>query len=158
MLHGGDSPVAEFWRGTGHRRRCNCRRISLVGFWKSKLHGSDLRVGLVVEDVVDADVLRREQNERRALRVVGVCFCSGRLHRLRVCYGSTSKRAPNTACGNVLACVSLDVMPHLLRAKRKMGAPGQAPASGGIDVHLSIGIRLPAALPRAAPLFAWPRE
>jgi divalent metal cation (Fe/Co/Zn/Cd) transporter len=72
---------------------------------------------------VDADVLRRERNERRALRVVGFCFLFLAAY---IAYESAmdlwSRRAPeHSIAGIVLASVSLVVMPLLSRAKRKVG-------------------------------------
>jgi len=68
---------------------------------------------------VDAGVPRRERNERRALRVVGVCFL---LLTAYIAYESAldlrSRRAPEHT---ILACVSLVAMPLLSRAKRKVG-------------------------------------
>ena len=97
--------------------------ISLVGF------GIDSFIEVISGSVllwrmsVDADVPRRERNERRALRVVGVCFL---LLTAYIAYESAldlrSRRAPeHTIPGIVLACVSLVVMPLLSRAKRKVG-------------------------------------
>jgi divalent metal cation (Fe/Co/Zn/Cd) transporter len=72
---------------------------------------------------VDAEVQRRELNERRALRIVGVCFL---LLAAYIAYESVldlwARRAPEHSIpGIVLACVSLVVMPLLSRAKRKVG-------------------------------------
>ncbi len=72
---------------------------------------------------VDAEVQRRELNERRALRIVDVCFL---LLAAYIAYESVldlrSRRAPEHSIpGIVLACVSLVVMPLLSRAKRKVG-------------------------------------
>jgi divalent metal cation (Fe/Co/Zn/Cd) transporter len=72
---------------------------------------------------VDADVHRREVNERRALRVVGACFL---LLAVYVAYESASNLWFKTASehsvpGIILACVSLIVMPLLSRAKRTVG-------------------------------------
>ena len=71
----------------------------------------------------DAEGQRREPNERRALRIVGVCFL---LLAVYIAYESVldlwSRRAPEHSIpGIVLACVSLVVMPLLSRAKRKVG-------------------------------------
>ncbi len=71
---------------------------------------------------VDAEVQLRELNERRALRIVGVCFL---LLAAYIVYESVldlwSRRAPEHSIpGIVLACVSLVVMPLLSRAKRKV--------------------------------------
>jgi divalent metal cation (Fe/Co/Zn/Cd) transporter len=97
--------------------------ISLVGF------GIDSFIEVISGSVllwrmsVGADVPRRERNERRALRVVGVCFL---LLTAYIAYESAldlrSRRAPeHTIPGIVLACVSLVAMPLLSRAKRKVG-------------------------------------
>ncbi len=72
---------------------------------------------------VDADVHRRERNEKRALRVVGLCFLVVAAY---IAYESgidlVSRRAPeHSVPGIILACVSLVVMPLLSRAKRSVG-------------------------------------
>ncbi len=72
---------------------------------------------------VDADVPRRERNENRALKIVGICFLGLAAY---IAYESAvdllSKRAPeHSVPGIILACVSLVVMPVLSRAKRKVG-------------------------------------
>ena len=72
---------------------------------------------------VDADVQRRERNERRALKIVGSCFLALAAY---ITYESAmdlwSKKAPEHSIpGIVLACVSLVVMPLLSRAKRRVG-------------------------------------
>jgi divalent metal cation (Fe/Co/Zn/Cd) transporter len=97
--------------------------ISLVGF------GIDSSIEVISGSAllwrmsVDAEVHRRELNERRALRVVGVCFL---LLAAYITYESVldlrSSQAPEHSIpGIVLACVSLVVMPLLSRAKRKVG-------------------------------------
>src|SRR3989442_10952180 len=97
--------------------------ISLVGFGIDSFMEVTSGSVLLWRMSVDADVLRREQNERRALRVVGVCFL---LLAAYIAYESAtdlrSKRAPEHSIpGIFLACVSLVVMPLLSRAKRKVG-------------------------------------
>jgi divalent metal cation (Fe/Co/Zn/Cd) transporter len=72
---------------------------------------------------VDADVQRRERNEKWSLRIVGLCFF---LLAGYITYESgsdlLSKRAPEHSMpGIILACVSLVVMPLLSRAKRSVG-------------------------------------
>src|SRR5881397_697195 len=72
---------------------------------------------------VDAEIQRRERNERRALKIVGICFLFLAAY---VAYESASdlwsKRASEHSIpGIVLACVSLVVMPLLSGAKRKVG-------------------------------------
>jgi divalent metal cation (Fe/Co/Zn/Cd) transporter len=81
---------------------------------------------------VDAEVQRRELNERRALRIVGVCFL---LLATFIAYESVldlwSRRAPEHSIpGILLACVSLVVMPLLSKAKRKVGR-----ALGSVAMH-----------------------
>src|SRR5258708_33471121 len=97
--------------------------ISLVGFGlDSFIEGTSGSV-LLWRMSVDADVHRRELNERRALRIVGVCFV---LLAVYVAYESgadlLSKHAPEHSLpGIILACISLIVMPLLSRAKRNVG-------------------------------------
>jgi divalent metal cation (Fe/Co/Zn/Cd) transporter len=72
---------------------------------------------------VDAHVHRREMNEKRALRIVGLCFL---LLAAYIAYESAvdlvSRRAPeHSVPGIILACVSLIVMPLQSRAKRRVG-------------------------------------
>ena len=97
--------------------------ISLVGF------GLDSFLELMSGSVLlwrmsaDADVARREVNERRALRIVGICFL---LLAVYIGFESSAdlmgKRAPEHSLpGIILACVSLAVMPILSSAKRRVG-------------------------------------
>src|SRR3989442_12423726 len=97
--------------------------ISFVGFGIDSL--IEVRCGSVLlwRMSVDAEVQRRELNERRALRIVGVCFL---LLATYIAYESVldlwSRHAPEHSIpGIVLACVSLVVMPLLSGAKRKVG-------------------------------------
>lgn len=97
--------------------------ISLVGFGIDSFIEVTSGSILLWRMSVDADVPRRERNERRALKVVGTCFLFLALY---VAYESVmdlwSKRSPEHSIpGIVLACVSLVVMPLLSRAKRKVG-------------------------------------
>src|SRR5438046_3937856 len=98
--------------------------ISLVGFGIDSFIEVTSGSALLWRMSVDAEVQRRELNERRALRIVGVCFL---LLAAYLAYESVldlwSRRAPEHSIpGIVLACVSLVVMPLLSRAKRKVGA------------------------------------
>lgn len=97
--------------------------ISLVGF------GIDSFVEVASGSIllwrmsVDTDVQLRERNERRALRLVGLCFV---LLAIYIVYESVadlrSQRAPeHSLTGIVLACASLVVMPLLSKAKRRVG-------------------------------------
>ncbi len=97
--------------------------ISLVGFGIDSFIEVTSGSVLLWRMSVDADVERREPNERRALRVVGVCFL---LLAAYIAYESAldlwSRRAPEHSIpGIVLACVALVVMPLLSRAKRNVG-------------------------------------
>jgi divalent metal cation (Fe/Co/Zn/Cd) transporter len=97
--------------------------ISLVGFGLDSFIEVTSGLVLLWRMSVDADVQRRELNERRALRVIGVCFL---LLAVYLLYESVTdllwKRAPDHSVpGIILACVSLVVMPLLSRAKRGVG-------------------------------------
>jgi divalent metal cation (Fe/Co/Zn/Cd) transporter len=97
--------------------------ISLAGFGIDSFIEVTSGSVLLWRMSVDEEVQRRELNERRALRIVGVCFL---LLAAYIAYESVldlwSRRAPEHSIpGIVLACVSLVVMPLLSRAKRKVG-------------------------------------
>ncbi len=97
--------------------------ISLVGFGIDSFIEVTSGSVLLWRMSVDADESRRERNERRALRVVGVCFL---LLAAYIAYESAldlwTRRAPeHSVPGIILACVSLVVMPLLSRAKRTVG-------------------------------------
>ncbi len=97
--------------------------ISLVGFGIDSFIEVTSGSALLWRMSVDAEVQRRELNERRALRIVGVCFL---LLAAYIAYESVldlwSRRAPEHSIpGIVLACGSFVVMPLLSRAKRKVG-------------------------------------
>jgi divalent metal cation (Fe/Co/Zn/Cd) transporter len=97
--------------------------ISLVGFGIDSFIEVTSGSVLLWRMSVDAEVHRRELNERRALRVVGACFL---LLAAYITYESAldlwSRRAPEHSIpGITLACVSLIVMPLLSRAKRRVG-------------------------------------
>src|SRR5882724_8262802 len=97
--------------------------ISLLGFAIDSFIEVTSGSVLLWRMSVDSQVHRRELNERRALRIVGVCFL---LLAAYIAYESAldlwSGRAPEPSIpGIILACVSLIVMPLLSRAKRKLG-------------------------------------
>ncbi len=98
--------------------------ISLMGFgidsFMEVLSGSVLLWRMSV----DADVKQRQRNEKRALKIVGLCFLGLAVY---IAYESVSvllqRRAPeHSIAGIVLACASLVVMPLLSRAKHKVAA------------------------------------
>lgn len=97
--------------------------ISLVGFGIDSFIEVTSGAALLWRMSVDADLERREQNERLALKIVGICFLALAGY---ITYESAidlwSKKAPrHSGAGIVLACVSLIVMPLLSRAKRRVG-------------------------------------
>ncbi len=97
--------------------------ISLVGFGIDSFIEVTSGTALLWRMAVDADVQRRERNEKRALRIVGLCFVGLAAY---VAYESLSdlvrKHAPERSIlGVALACLSLVVMPLLSRAKMKIG-------------------------------------
>src|SRR5712672_2813869 len=85
--------------------------ISLVGFGIDSFIEVTSGSVLLWRMSVDAEVQRRELNERRALRIVGVCFL---LLAAYIAYESVldlrSRRAPDHSIpGIILACISLVV-------------------------------------------------
>jgi divalent metal cation (Fe/Co/Zn/Cd) transporter len=97
--------------------------ISLVGFGIDSFIEVTSGSVLLWRMSVDADVQRRERNERRALKIVGACFLALTAY---ITYESAmdlwAKKAPqHSLTGIILACVSLIVMPLLSRAKRRVG-------------------------------------
>jgi len=99
------------------------RSISLVGFGIDSLIEVTSGATLLWRMSVDADIERREGNERLSLRIVGGCFLALAAY---VTYEAVSdlirKSAPEHSIpGIVLACASLVVMPILSRAKKKVG-------------------------------------
>jgi divalent metal cation (Fe/Co/Zn/Cd) transporter len=97
--------------------------ISLVGFGIDSFIEVTSGSVLLWRMSVDADVRRRERNEKLSLKIVGACFLGLAVY---VSYESisdiVSRKAPeHSIAGIVLACVSLVVMPLLSRAKKKVG-------------------------------------
>jgi len=97
--------------------------VSLVGFGIDSFIEVTSGSVLLWRMSVDADVHRRERNERRALQIVGACFlCLAAYIAYESATDLWSKRAPeHSVPGILLACVSLLVMPLLSRAKRRVG-------------------------------------
>jgi divalent metal cation (Fe/Co/Zn/Cd) transporter len=97
--------------------------ISLLGFGIDSFIEVTSGTVLLWRMAVDADVRKREQNEKLSLRIVGVCFLALAVY---VAYESisdlVSRKAPEHSIpGIILACVSLVVMPLLSRAKKRVG-------------------------------------
>jgi divalent metal cation (Fe/Co/Zn/Cd) transporter len=112
-IEGGVAVVAGVFAGS----------IALVGFGLDSFIEVTSGLTLLWRMSVDADVQRRELNEKRALRIVGACFL---LLAAYIAYESASglwsKKAPeHSVPGIILACAALLVMPVLSRAKRKVG-------------------------------------
>jgi divalent metal cation (Fe/Co/Zn/Cd) transporter len=72
---------------------------------------------------VDADVRRRERNEKLSLRIVGACFLALATYISGESVSDILSRKPpeHSIPGIILVCISLIVMPLLARAKRKVG-------------------------------------
>jgi divalent metal cation (Fe/Co/Zn/Cd) transporter len=97
--------------------------ISLVGFGIDSFIEVTSGIALLWRMSVDADLHRREQNEKRALRIVGVCFLALTAYIAYESIADLSRRKePESSWpGIALAIVSLIVMPLLSRAKRRVG-------------------------------------
>lgn len=98
--------------------------ISLVGFGIDSFIEVTSGATLLWRMSVDADVQRREHNERLSIRIVGICFMALAIY---VAYEAVtdllSRKIPEHSIpGIVLACVSLAVMPVLSRAKKRVGS------------------------------------
>ncbi len=97
--------------------------ISLLGFGVDSFIEVASGVAVLWRMSVDADVLRRQANERLALRIVGTCFA---VLAIYIGYESITdlvhRNVPKSSLpGIILAAVSLVVMPLLSRAKRRVG-------------------------------------
>jgi len=97
--------------------------ISLVGFGIDSFIEVTSGSVLLWRISVDASIGDRERNEKRALRIVGLCFL---LLAVYIAFESGSdlwyKRTPeHSILGIILACASLVVMPLLSRSKRRVG-------------------------------------
>ena len=104
--------------------------ISLVGFGIDSFIELASGAAVLWRISVDADVRNRERNERRALKLVGLCFLA-----LAIYIGYQAARdlwlrrtAEHSIPGILLAALSLVVMPALARAKRNVGRALCSPA------------------------------
>jgi divalent metal cation (Fe/Co/Zn/Cd) transporter len=105
--------------------------VALVGFGVDSL--VETSSGLVLLWRLHAgerDEARREQSERRALRLVGLCFLALAAYVLYEAASSLVGREPPEAsvAGIVIAALSLVVMPLVARAKRRVAARIQSRA------------------------------
>jgi divalent metal cation (Fe/Co/Zn/Cd) transporter len=99
--------------------------VALVGFGADSL--VETSSGLVLLwrlGAAERDEARRERAERRALKLVGVCFLALAAYVLSEAASSLARREPPeaSAVGIVIAALSLVVMPLLARAKRRVAA------------------------------------
>jgi divalent metal cation (Fe/Co/Zn/Cd) transporter len=97
--------------------------IALVGFGLDSIIEVTSGAALLWRMNVDADVHRRERNERLALRIVGACFLALAAYIAYESLRDLLQRnvSERSIAGIILACASLVVMPLLARAKRKVG-------------------------------------
>jgi divalent metal cation (Fe/Co/Zn/Cd) transporter len=104
--------------------------ISLVGFGMDSFIEVASGVTLLWRMSVDANVERRERNEKLSLRTVGVCFVALAVYIAHEGVSDLMKKtAPeHSIAGIALACVSLIVMPILSRAEKKVGNALQSAA------------------------------
>ena len=100
------------------------RSISLVGFGIDSFIEVTSGSVLLWRMAVDSDIHRRELNEKRALKAVGICFLALAAYIAFESIGDLwLKRSPEHSLpGIALACVSLVAMPLLSRAKRRVGS------------------------------------
>jgi divalent metal cation (Fe/Co/Zn/Cd) transporter len=97
--------------------------ISLVGFGLDSFIEVISGATLLWRMSVDADLSRRERNEKLSLRIVGISFFALAAY---IAFESITdllgKKAPeHSLAGIILASVSLIVMPLLSKAKRRVG-------------------------------------
>ncbi len=96
--------------------------VSLTAFGIDSLIELTSGAALLWRLAVDSDVALRERNEKRALRIVGVCFLA--LAVYIVVESGTDlwlrRAAEQSLPGIVLAAASLVAMPLLARAKRQI--------------------------------------
>jgi divalent metal cation (Fe/Co/Zn/Cd) transporter len=97
--------------------------ISLVGFGVDSFMEVVSGVAVLWRMSVDADLHRREKNERLALKIVGICFVGLAFY---IGYESITdlvhRKIPESSlAGIILATISLIVMPLLSRAKKSVG-------------------------------------
>jgi divalent metal cation (Fe/Co/Zn/Cd) transporter len=122
--------------------------VSLVAFGMDSFIEVTSGATLLWRMSVDADVERRELNEKLSLRIVGICFLALAVY---IAYESVAdlikKTAPEHSIpGIVLARVSLIAMPIFYRAKRKVGNALRSEAMKGDARQTDFCIYLPVIL------------
>ena len=97
--------------------------ISLIGFGADSFIEVSSAIALLWRLSLIADEESREQNERFALKIVGVCFVALSLYVASVAISNLlQKRAPgHSIAGIVVACAALVAMPLLSHAKKRVG-------------------------------------
>lgn len=97
--------------------------ISLVGFGIDSFIEVTSGVAVLWRMSVDADVHRRQKNEKLSLKIVGICFIALAVYiGYESITGLISRKAPESSvAGIILAAVSLVAMPLLSRAKKRVG-------------------------------------
>lgn len=97
--------------------------VSLMGFGIDSLIEVTSGATLLWRMSVDADVARRERNERLSLKIVGSLFLALAAYITSEAVSDlATKSAPEPSIpGIILACVSLVVMPVLSHAKKQVG-------------------------------------
>ncbi len=96
--------------------------VSLVGFGMDSIVEVASGAALIWRLQQDFDVRRREQLERAALRIVGLCLIALAAYVLYESVSTLVRRASpeRSVVGIVVAGASLVVMPLLARAKRRV--------------------------------------
>jgi divalent metal cation (Fe/Co/Zn/Cd) transporter len=97
--------------------------ISLVGFGLDSFIEVVSGGALLWRISTDADLSRRERNEKLSLRIVGISFLALAAYiAFESVTGLVDNKAPeHSLAGIILAIASLIVMPLLSRAKRRVG-------------------------------------
>jgi divalent metal cation (Fe/Co/Zn/Cd) transporter len=104
--------------------------VSLVGFGVDSAIEVGSAIALIWRMSTDADVERREERERVALRVVGACFLLLAAYIvLEAVLQLLRREGPETSSVGIgLTFASIVVMPMLARAKRRVAAALQSGA------------------------------
>jgi divalent metal cation (Fe/Co/Zn/Cd) transporter len=107
--------------------------ISLVGFGVDSFIEVVSGAALLWRLSLDAEIGRRERAERRALRIVGICFLGLAAYVAVDAFSTLLHRAAphRSPVGIVVAVVSLFVMPFLARAKRRVAVKLESNAMAG---------------------------
>jgi hypothetical protein len=132
--------------------------VALVGFGFDSAIEVTSSLAAVWRLSRDADEARREMAERRALRVIGVCFLLLAVYVLHEALESLVNRAApdRSFAGIVIAALSLIVMPLLARAKRRVATRLDSGALEAETRQTEVCAYLSAILLVGLVLNAWP--